>query len=201
MRTATLARLTSATAFAALLVAAPATASAQNSGAGSLPSDSLGFGSSFAGSAADSVGGSLARAGSAGLATAIAGHCVALDPGYGSIGGNPLVVEVASKEGTPGTATARLEGGTWWGSTQGTLAWKNETTGATGSTDFGPFGGDANIQTLDLETGTGHVTWSISGATQEGMALSIGLPLGLLGSTAPLITNPYSTCGGAADIA
>ena len=183
----------------ALLIAVPSTAFAQDQG--SINPESLGPPGYPAQISVNTLGGSLALAGSSDLATQVAGGgCVAIDPALGSIA-NSLQITMESKEGAPGVAATQILGGIV-SATNGTLHWKNETTGASGAVDFGPLIADAAFEYHDIPTGAGHVTWRAD-AHQEAVPFSISVPLSAVGifGEGPVITTPVSTCTGAADIA
>ncbi|WP_333619156.1 hypothetical protein [Dietzia sp.] len=190
MRNTVLARSLAVVGAAALLVRAPVTASAQ----GTDPAP--GSAGSVEGSVTNSAGGALASAGLGDLGSTVArGRCVAADPS-GSMASS-LDVEMASKEGRPGTAHVDIEGGSILGSpTNGTLRWENTTAGTSGDHDFEILGGmDARFTSFDMDTGRGHVTWEID-ANQNGAPLSLAA-LGFL----PMSSAPYTTCTGETDIA
>lgn len=200
MRSSTLTRGLALVGAGAFLLAVPATASAQDSG--SIDPASLGPAEFPAVMSMNTVGGSLALAGSSDLATQVAGgNCVAIDPALGSLAANSLQITMGSKEGEPGVAATEFLGGIVSG-TVGTLHWTNETTGASGAVDFGPLIADAAYAYHDIPTGAGHVTWHAD-ARQEAVPFSVSVPLSAVGifGEGPVITTPVSTCTGAADIA
>lgn len=189
---------------AALLLSAPVAASAQPMG--SIDTTSLDGASNsteaFPGSVANLAGGALAAAGSGDLGSTVAGgNCVAVDPALGSIATNPLVVTMKTKEGASGVADTEITGGAMLAFTAGTLHWTNTTTGKTGAHDFGPFGFDAPGDYFDLETGAGHVEWTVD-ANETSTPMSIAVPLSAAGiNGGPQSSTPYTTCTGAAEIA
>lgn len=204
MRLSTLARTCALAGAGALLVCAPATASAQPGGPIDTTSleGSLDIASMVPGSLAGLAGGGLASVGSGDLGSAVAGgQCVVVDPTLGSAS-TSIEALVVSKEGSPGVAQVSIEGGSWFSNTSGIFHWTNTTTHETGDVPFGPFGGDAPFTNFDVETGAGTVEWSIDG-TAEGIPLSLVFPIALTGSAqqVPLSSAPYSTCTGSADIA
>ena len=203
MRASTFSRCAALVGAGVLFLGAPATAAAQPTG--SIDTSSLDSASGFFEVAPESLGnaagGSLASVGLPDLGSAVAGgQCVASDPAIGSFYATPLSVRMESKEGSPGVAHTEIEGGSWFANTSGVLHWTNETTGDTGEEPFGPFSGDVAYAYFDLPTGAGEVTWSID-AEQEGPPLSLVLPLGLVGSSAPFSVAPYTSCSGTAEIA
>lgn len=200
MRPSTLTRGLALVGAGALLLAAPAVASAQDQG--SIDPASLGPAEFPAVMSMNTVGGSLALAGSSDLATQVAGgNCVAIDPALGSLAANSLQITMGSKDGEPGVAATEFLGGIVSG-TVGTLHWTNETTGASGAVDFGPLIADAAFEYHDIPTGAGHVTWHAD-ARQEAVPFSVSVPLSAVGifGEGPVITTPVSACTGAADIA
>lgn len=183
----------------ALLVSAPVTASAQDTDSvdtsvhnATVVSGSLS--DSVEGSVSNSADGALASVGLGDLASSNGGPtCVAADPA-GSMA-TTISVDMVTKEGESGTAHVLIEGGGLFTSVaQGTLHWENTTTGASGDQDFDALGGlDLRQKSFDIPTGVGHVTWDVD-ANEKGMPLS-------LAALGPVISTPYTTCSGEADIA
>ena len=126
------------------------------------------------------------------------GRCTSVEP-FGSLR-TTLDVRLESKPSARGVALLTVTGSSQFGHVSGTLHWVNETTHATGDARFGPFGGDLPTTTVDVPTGAGHVTWSVT-AARQGSPLLAPLSLTPTDIESPTTAVLFSDCTGAADIA